>query len=112
MGMIASGRLNRRITIQQRALSAAPAPVETWSTWAEVWAERMDTRGQETFSAGREETERTAVFRIRYRSGLKGDMRIVESDWTVEGDSFWDIESFAEIGFREGWEILAVKRGG
>lgn len=111
MGVLAAGRMNRRITIQQLALSTdTPDPVESWSAWATVWAERLDTRGREVFVADREEGERSATFRLRYRAGLTSDMRLVESDWSQEGDPFWDIESIAEIGFREGWEVLAVRR--
>lgn len=106
MSIVCAGNLNRRITIQQKALSTnTPDPVETWSTWATVWAERMDTRGRETFAAAREELERHTVYTIRYRAGLRGDMRI------VEGADQYDIESIAELGFKEGWEISAVRRG-
>lgn len=106
MSLICGGTRNRRITIQQLTLSTGtPDPVETWTAWATFWAERMDTRGREVFAAAREEIERVGVFRIPYKSGLRGDMRISDSE------GLWDIESIAEIGYREGWEILAVKRG-
>lgn len=102
-----ASRRNRRITIQTLTRSTGtPDPVETWATWAQVWAERMDMRGRETFTAAREEINRVAQFNIDYRSGLRGDMRILDSDGFT-----WDIESIAELGYRKAWEITAVHRG-
>jgi len=95
--------MDRRITIQSvtRTQNSFGEMIETWATWATVWA-------QVNHKAGREKTEADAVradadveFLIRYRSGLLPTMRIV-----YESNNY-DISSIAEIGRRDGYRILA-----
>ncbi|HEX9768436.1 MAG TPA: phage head closure protein [Kiloniellales bacterium] len=106
MGLLNAGDMDREVTIEQRSLSTGtPDPVETWTTWATVWARRLDRTGMEVFRAGREEREGATVFRLRWIAGLSAEMRLVE-DGVV-----YDIQSIAELGRREGWDVLATRRG-
>lgn len=99
-----TGELNRRITIQSAttAQDAFGTPVETWSTFAEVWARVRYKGGREGIDAGAVSARQTAEFRVRHRSGLNRQMRI-----SYDGD-IWIIEAIQEIGRREGFDILAV----
>lgn len=97
-----AGRLNRRVTLQARTLSAADAYGEKTATFTElatVWGERVDTSRREFFAAGQKHAEATAIFRIRYRSDLTAIHRIV-----CEGVTY-DVLTPAEIGLREGLEL-------
>lgn len=98
-----AGRLNRRVTLQERTLASANAygeKPETFSTLAEVWGERVDGARREFFAASQKHAEATAIFRIRYRSDLTAIHRIV-----CEGVTY-DVLTPAEIGLREGLELV------
>lgn len=98
------GRLDRRITIEQPTASqdAYGEPVESWGALATVWAQVQPLRGEERFEAQQVGAERTVRFRIRYRSDVTEQMRVV-----YDGDVY-DITAVLELGRREGLEILAV----
>jgi SPP1 family predicted phage head-tail adaptor len=74
-----SGKLNRRITIQQ--LSAGQdeigQPVQTWSNVATVWADIRHQSGMETIKADAVTSTVRASIRIRYRSDLNSGMRVL-----------------------------------
>lgn len=80
---ISAGRLNRRISIQQRSTSqdSLGQPVETWTEVAEVWADCRSTNGlsfiKESMVADATSTMARYSFRIRYRTGLNESMRVV-----------------------------------
>ena len=98
------GALDRRITIQSfsEVQDASGQPIPTWSTFATVWAERKDVRGNERFAAQQEIATRTATFRIRWLSGVNEEMRI------VDGNTVWDILGIAD-NQRQGWMELSVE---
>lgn len=99
-----AGDLDRRITIQSvtTVQNSYGDPVESWSTFASVWASVKPYRGNEEFDAEHHRSEELKVFKIRYRQGLNHKMRIV-----YEGANY-DIRSIKEIGRREGLEIEAM----
>jgi SPP1 family predicted phage head-tail adaptor len=70
--MINAGRLDQRITLQQRAAGADALGQEstTWTDLATVWASVTTKRGREFFAAGAVQSEAAAVFRIRYRADV------------------------------------------
>lgn len=101
-----AGRLDRRVTIQQRTLerNAYGEQVETWSTLATVWGQRQDLRGREFYAARQVVAEVTTVFRLRYRTDVTVLNRLV-----CEGVTY-DINQVSELGRHDGLEILATAR--
>ncbi|GAP66797.1 phage head-tail adaptor [Mizugakiibacter sediminis] len=78
---LAAGKLNRRITIQQRTAGqdAAGQPVLTWADVASVWANVAGDTGLHTIRASGDlpAPVKRYSFRIRYRDGLNEGMRVV-----------------------------------
>lgn len=72
---IAAGKLNQRITLQQRAAGTDQLG-QANGAWADlavaptVWARAEPLRGREFFAAGQQQRELTARFVIRYRSDI------------------------------------------
>lgn len=77
--MTAAGRLDQRITFQAKSATRAPngEEVVAWNAVATVWAEAIPLRGREFFAAAQTQQAVDVRFRIRTRSGLAGDMRVV-----------------------------------
>lgn len=102
-----AGRLDRRVTFQERTESqdALGAPSETWANIATnptVWAQRLDLRGKEFFTAREVHSEVEAKFVMRYRADITTDMRIV-----CEGVTYAIVAPPIELGRRRGLEIMA-----
>jgi SPP1 family predicted phage head-tail adaptor len=100
-----SGRLDRRITIQMPAATRDEegGKVDNFTTVATVWAQKIDIKGQEIVEGGQFVPRAEIKFRIRYRDDFDESARIV-----FESTNY-DIVQIAEIGRREGREILAKK---
>jgi SPP1 family predicted phage head-tail adaptor len=102
-----AGKLDRRITLQSRATSKSAttgAVSEVFADLVSVWAERQDLRGREFIAARQVNADVTTRFRIRWRSGITELHRI------VDGAAVFDIAHVAEIGRRQGLEILATAK--
>jgi len=101
--MLNAGTLDKRITIQQvqQSQDGTGQPIETWSTLATVWAGIIDSRGDERFRAGQEGANVTRIFRVRYRSDLDEQMRIL-----YDG-RYYDIKSIISSGLR-GLEYIDI----
>ncbi len=99
------GKLNRKIFIKvkQAARDEYGAEVISYSTLDGVWAEKIEVTGREYYAAKQLIPENIAKFRIRYRSDFN-ESAIIEFD-----SSFYEILYIAEIGKRDGLEILAKK---
>jgi SPP1 family predicted phage head-tail adaptor len=95
--------LDRRITVQSltQTRDAYGAPVDTWASFAVVWAKEKPIRGDEYFAAQQMTAKVDTVFTIRWLSGLLETMRI-----SYDG-KYWDIRSINELGRRAGMEIYA-----
>lgn len=99
--------LDRRITIQSRSESQDPTygtDVVTWPTLATVWANVQDmlpSRG-ERIADGISVARRPCRIRIRYRSDVTSDMRVVIGSRTLR-----IVTMPAELGRREGLEFVA-----
>jgi SPP1 family predicted phage head-tail adaptor len=76
------GRMDQRITLQQRVKSRSAAGEQTY-TWAnlatdpEVWAEANPTRGREFFAAAQQQVEAPMAFRILWRNDVDQTMRVL-----------------------------------
>ena len=101
-----SGRLDRRLTLQRRTLTENDygEPVETWTTLATVWAEKIPVRGAERYAAIQTVAEVDTRFKIRYRTDVSPLDRVVCAGTT------YDVKGVLEIGRKIGWEIYATAR--
>lgn len=84
--LVKSGRLDRFITVEQpiETKSATGAPTISWSTYAQVWAERVDPVGREFFEAAADQVEITAKYRLHWLDGVTPDMRVTEEGTVYE----------------------------
>lgn len=104
---LAAGKLNKRITIQRPTPhgSFTGAGRETWVDVATVWAEvqdRLPSRG-EGMANGFNVASRPARVRMRYRSDITADMRIVLGDRIMQ-----IISAPAELGRHDGLELMVM----
>jgi SPP1 family predicted phage head-tail adaptor len=102
--MLRSGLMNRRLQLLRRGLTrneTTGEDTETFEQFAEVWAQKADSRGREFFAAQQVNSAVTLSFRIRFRTDLTSLDRCACDGVT------YNIEHIAEIGQREGLEIFA-----
>lgn len=104
--MLAPSKLDRRVDILtvSTGVDAMGGVTYTTAVLATVWAEKRDLRGREFFAANAVNAEVETVFRIRYRDDVTPENLI-----SFDGSEF-DIVSVAEIGRKEGLEIMATAR--
>lgn len=100
-----AGKLNRKITIQRPVPhgSFTGAGRESWIPVATVWAEvqdRLPSRGED-MANGFNVASRPARVRMRYRSDITSDMRIVLGNRIMQ-----IVSAPAELGRREGLELV------
>lgn len=99
-----AGKLNHRVTIQQRSTTRDPAmgsEIVGWADVVTVWAQFDPIRGREYYSAKQEQAETVARFRIRYRSDIVTEMRV------VFGGKFYDIEDVINVrGLNDYLELM------
>lgn len=97
-----AGRMDRRVTLRKRSVSrnAYGEQVATFSDLATVWAEKLDIAGREYFSAQQVQASVTTRWRIRWRDDVTVLDRI-----SYDGAEH-DIKNIAELGRRQGLEIL------
>jgi SPP1 family predicted phage head-tail adaptor len=82
--MLPAGKLNRKLVIQQRdsGVDAAGQPIETFSTFATVYAWIRQPTGSasaERITGGQEVSSGVFSARIRYRTDITAGMRAVEN---------------------------------
>ena len=101
-----AGRMDRRVTIQERTLTrnAYGEQVETWANVATVWGEKADLKGREFLAAAQLSADISTRFRLRYRAGVTVQHRLVCEELT------YNIIQVAEIGRRAGLELFATAR--
>lgn len=75
------GKLRRRLKIQYKSVTrdSFGQEVVSWVDLATVWGSVQGAGGREFQSAGGEQAEESWKIRIRYRSDLDRDMRIIET---------------------------------
>ena len=100
--------MDRRVTIQARAAALDAAgtgeDVGTWSNVVTVWAQVTPVGGRETAGAVQRYGEADVRFRIRWRTGLTIEHRLV-----FESRKY-DILSIDEVGRHELLDIFAKAR--
>jgi SPP1 family predicted phage head-tail adaptor len=104
-----AGRLDRRITIQGKVVTQDEfgGEVVTWSDVATVWAEKIENRGQERFSAQQFVGKSAKTFKIRWSATVA----VVTTEHRVVFDGRQhDIHDVREVGRREGIEIDCTVR--
>lgn len=76
-----AGRLRHRIIIQEHQITrdTYQGEIEAWGEVATVWAEVSPISGREFILQQRAEAEVTHRVRLRYRAGLKPQMRVLFS---------------------------------
>lgn len=77
--MATASVFRHRVTIQELVTGQDEAgqPVDTWNDVATVWAAVEPLRGREYFAAAQVQAEVTTSIRIRYRKGIRPDMRVL-----------------------------------
>ena len=99
-----AGELNRRIVIQQKSITrlASGAESSSWLTLANSWAKVVQQKQDEEIENDSHLLTDQLTFKIRYRSDLDNEMRIL-----YEG-SYYEILSIKELGFRKGLSLTAL----
>ena len=98
--------MDRFITIEEPTVTqdSFGGEVTTWTTFAQVWAQRVDMRAKERFNSEQIQAIETTTWRIRYLAGVQPDMRI-----TYFG-KVYEITGLAELGRTAGLEITTEAR--
>jgi SPP1 family predicted phage head-tail adaptor len=102
---VKAGQLDRRVELQHRALTKEPThgeDVVSYSTYATVWARKVDLRGREYFAAQQMNSEITTEWTIRFRSD------VLVTDRIVFDDVAYSIRQVAEIPRRKGLSLMAT----
>ena len=101
------GKLDRRVELQSKTggTDAYGQPDENWATQATVWCDKIDVVRAASLldsTAGQETTKFVSRFIIRYRTDIDGT-------WRLKFDNrVYEISQIAEIGRREGLEIVGI----
>lgn len=75
-----AGTLQHRVTIEQKVTGRDPdtgAPITTWETFAERFANVLPVKGREFIAAQAAQAETTVRFVMRYLPGVEATMRVV-----------------------------------
>lgn len=100
-----AGNLDRPVELRHRVLTqnAAGEKVASWpSTYASVWAQKRDVRGMKRFTAQQFVADQTTEFTLRHRTDVLQTDRLV----TTDDGKVYEITQIAEIGRREGLDLL------
>ena len=104
-----AGGLRRQIIIEQttETRDTDGAVINTWSTFATIWAEFVVSKGtvsigDETVAGGRPVAEANQQLRIRYLSGLTPKMRV------KFGSRYFNIKSISNVAERNREMLLFV----
>lgn len=109
MTLVATGKLDSRVTIEQRTVTRGAVfgeEINTWSTLATVWAMVEDQvnpkKGgdEEVKDNTRVKASRTHI-QIRYRGDVTTDMRI---QWPARNRTF-QITGISELGRRQALQL-------
>ncbi len=103
------GTHDARITIQSltETQDGYGDPIQSWAdltSTPDMWAEVMPPTGGEQFQAGQVNATAETTFRVRYRSDLNVEMRVVYETTP------YDIKALTEIGRRSRLDIRARAR--
>lgn len=98
-----AGNYNKKITLEQytETRDEYGGVIETWAVAKTMFANMRVRSAREVFQSDQLQNYKTAVFTIRYTSGIDEQMRVV-----CEGKTY-KIEGIQEIGRRKGFQIIA-----
>ena len=84
--MIHPGKLRDRVTVQQatETRNSLGEVVQSWSTYATVWASVEGISSREALQQGQVQTDVSHRVQIRYLDGLKQTMRLSWRDRVLE----------------------------
>ncbi|WP_431856607.1 phage head closure protein [Azospirillum sp.] len=104
---MSAGKLDQRIRIEQRSRveDEGGGAVEGWALLAEVWAEQWPVSGRERAEAQQVQASAMVRFRIRRRTDVSADMRVI---WLSRAHN---IRHVADAGPREPFVILDCEAG-
>ena len=93
-----SEKLDRRLIIQEPAETRDDYGQEvlTWSTFATVWAGVKLNIGKESFQTSERVKERVVDFKVRYRTDITENMRLLYDS------NYYEIEDVVELGREDG----------
>lgn len=106
-----SGRLDRLVTIEVRALTkgATGEQVESWSCLTTRWMSKRDVRAAERFAGQELRAEIDTVFRCRFPDPC--DLVIAPDTHRLKyGGRVYQIHGCSEIGRREALELSCSAR--
>ena len=99
-----SGKLDKRITVQQFTTTTNDFGEEekAWATLVTTWAQvlPLTSKAKEILESSSITAFDYLSFRIRHRSDLRRDHRIMYEN------NVYDIEAIVELGRKEGLEII------
>ena len=92
--MTAASKLRHRITFQERATGQDEfgQPIDTWQDICTVWAAVEPLSGREFWAAQQVQAEVTTRIRIRYRQGIRPEMRVLYDGRTYDIQTVIDPE--------------------
>ena len=93
-----SEQLDRRLIILEPAETRDDYGQEvlTWSTFATVWANVKLNIGKESFQTNEKVKERVVDFKVRYRTDIMANMRLLYNS------NYYEIEDVVELGREDG----------
>ena len=77
--------------------------VESWSTFTSCWAEILPLIGREYWASRQVVSEVTGKIRMRYISGMKATMKV------IDGSKTYDIEAVIDVENKHEEIVLLVK---
>lgn len=108
MGLLPAGARDRRLKLLRAQVAQGElADVETWQTFATVWASKRDVSDRERVAAAEVAAEITTRFQILWSSTVAG---LTPRDRCQCDQLIYDILAVRELGRREGIEITAAAR--
>ena len=74
-----AGKLNSRVTVQQLVTGqdAVGQPVQTWATFATLWANVRHNSGAESIKSDADMSSVRASIRVRYNTTITAAMRVL-----------------------------------
>jgi SPP1 family predicted phage head-tail adaptor len=108
-----SGQRDRVITIQQRsatdAVGSSGMPVETWTTLVDMWAQKREMTGSETYKSSQWSAKADLVFEVNYRPDMDPEIvNVAKVRRLLYRGRVHDITYVEEIGRREGLKIYTL----
>lgn len=106
-GMIKAGELDRRISIERKAVASDGygGEVETWTDIARPWAKVINGSGTERRAAAQVSATLSATFRVRSNAVT---IAVTPVDRIQYDNALWDISSNVPYG-RDGRDITATR---